>query len=46
MKPVYTNALRMGNKREELEKNVHQENCDTVAIKEIGEMTLMTGVLQ
>ncbi|KAK4818855.1 hypothetical protein QYF61_020074 [Mycteria americana] len=34
LKCLYTNACSMGNKQEELEAIVHQENCDIVAITE------------
>ncbi|KAK4831897.1 hypothetical protein QYF61_020044 [Mycteria americana] len=34
LKCLYTNACSMGNKQEELEANVHQENYDMVAITE------------
>ncbi|KAK4832451.1 hypothetical protein QYF61_023175 [Mycteria americana] len=34
LKCLYTNARRMGNKQEELEAIVHQENYDMVAIRE------------
>ena len=34
LKCIYTNARSMGNKQEELEAIVQQENCDIVAITE------------
>ena len=46
LKCIYANAFSMGNKQEELEAIVQQENYEIVAITENSRMTCTTGVLQ